>query len=215
MMTHPARLIKSLIVFFCMSWAIAGAETAFQEGTHYQKFPAPIPATEAKDKVEVVEVFWYGCPHCYSLEPVIEQWLSNKPDNVEFLRIPAVFGRTWEIHARTFYAAEALGVEAQIHKPLMDAIHTEKRPLNTEQQLADFFAEQGVDKDAFLKAFRSFDVETRLKRSQQLVRRYRINGVPAVIINGEFWTNATMAGSHEKIFEVVDHLVAQESKTSG
>ncbi|MEE4380090.1 MAG: thiol:disulfide interchange protein DsbA/DsbL [Candidatus Competibacteraceae bacterium] len=215
MMTLRVNLIKCLVVFFWMFWAVAGAESAFQEGTHYQKFPAPIPATAAEDKIEVVEVFWYGCPHCFSLEPVIDEWLAGKPENVEFVRIPAVFGRNWEIHARTFYAAEVLGVEDKIHKPLMEAIHAQKRPLNTEQQLAVFFAEQGVDKDAFLKALRSFDVETRLQRSQQLVRRYRITGVPAVVIKGEFWTNATMAGSHEKIFEVVDHLVVQESKTSG
>ncbi|NJN45184.1 MAG: thiol:disulfide interchange protein DsbA/DsbL [Candidatus Competibacteraceae bacterium] len=214
-MTLRVNAIKSLVIFFWIFWAVAGAEPAFQEGTHYQKFPAPIPVTAAEDKVEVVELFWYGCPHCYSLEPVIDEWLTGKPDNVEFVRIPAVFGRNWEIHARTFYAAEALGVEGKIHQPLMDAIHAQKRPLDTEQQLAEFFAEQGVDKDAFLKALRSFDVETRLQRSQQLVRRYRITGVPAVVINGAFWTNASMAGSHEKIFEVVDYLVAQESKTSG
>jgi thiol:disulfide interchange protein DsbA len=206
------RLV-GLFAVLGLAWAVVGSgtETEFQEGVHFQPLPSVVP-TSAPDKVEVVELFWYGCPHCYSMEPTVDAWLGRKPDNIAFVRLPAVFGRTWEPHARAFYAAEVLGVLERIHKPLMDAMHKDKRPLNNDQQLADFFAEQGVDKDAFLKALRSFDVETRLQRSQQLVRRYGITGVPAIVINGKYWTNGSMAGTYEKLFEIVDYLVARESK---
>jgi thiol:disulfide interchange protein DsbA len=201
-----------LILLWFPFFAFAGNDP-YQEGVHYQRLATPVP-TSTGDKIEVVEVFWYGCGHCYRLEPVIEAWLAGKPGNVEFIRIPAVLGRNWEPHARTFYAAQVLGVEEKIHKPLMDAMHVHGRSLADEEQLAGFFAEQGVAKESFLQAYRSFEVETRLRRSQQLVQRYGIDGVPAVIVNGKYLTNGTMTGATDKIFEVVDYLIAKESKTS-
>jgi thiol:disulfide interchange protein DsbA len=199
-----------MVISLCLLWlpiiACAQEQAGFQEGTDYRRLETPV-ATATEDKVEVVETFWYGCGHCYRLEPVIEEWLKKKPDNVTFLRIPAVLGSSWEPHARAYYTAEVLGVLDKTHKPLMDAIHLQKRSLSNEDQLAEFFAEHGVDKEAFSKAYNSFEVETRLQRSQQLVRRYRIQGVPAIIVNGTFVTNGTMAGSVPRIFEVVNYLV--------
>lgn len=211
MKSLKSALLIGLFSLLGFAWAGAGmsAEPEFQEGVHFKPLPSVVPTAEP-EKVEVVELFWYGCPHCYTMEPLVDAWLEKKPETVDFVRIPAVFGPNWEPHARAFYAAEVLGVLDQIHKPLMDAIHKDKRTLGNEQQLADFFAEQGIDKDAFLKAYQSFDVETRLKRSQQLVRSYRITGVPAIVINGKYWTNGSMAGTYEKLFEIVDFLVSQE-----
>ncbi len=212
------NLIRALMAgWFVLLWlpwsAVGDVTSSFQEGVHYQRLATPVP-TATGDKIEVVELFWYGCGHCYSLEPVITAWLEKKPANVEFVRIPAVLGRNWEPHARAYYAAQVLGVADKVHKPLMDAIHAQKRTIFNEEQLAAFFAEQGVDKEAFLKAYKSFEVETKLRRSLQLVQRYGIDGVPAVIVNGKFVTNGTLAGSTAKIFEVVDYLLAKESKTS-
>lgn len=208
-------ILVGLFGLLGLAWACVGYsdEPPFKEGVDYQRLPTPVP-TSTGDRVEVVEVFWYGCPHCYHMEPTVAAWLQHKPANAEFVRVPAVFGPNWEPHARAFYAAEVLGVSDQIHTPLMDAIHKEHRSLNNEQQLADFFAEHGVNRDAFLQAYNSFEVETRLKRSQQLVQRYGITGVPAVVINGKYLTNGSMAGTYEKLFEIVDFLVAEESKTS-
>jgi thiol:disulfide interchange protein DsbA len=181
----------------------------FKEGTHYQRLATPVP-TATGDRIEVVEAFWYGCPHCHHLEPIVEAWLKTKPAHVEFVRIPAVLGRQWEPLARAYYAAETLGVLDRVHKPLFVAVQARKPPLNDAEQLADFFASQGIDRQAFLQTYRSFGVETRLQRSKDLIRRYGITGVPAVIINGKFVINAESAGSPEKIFEVVDYLASKE-----
>ncbi len=212
-MNQVLRLVMAILLI--LSWlpmiACAEEHSDFQEDTDYRRLETPV-STATDDKVEVVEAFWYGCGHCYRLEPVIEEWLKNKPDNVEFVRIPAVLGSNWEPHARAYYTAEVLGVLDNIHKPLMDAIHLQKRSLFNENQLAEFFAEHGVDKKAFFKAYNSFEVETRLQRSQQLIRRYRIQGVPAIIVNGKYVTNGTMAGSVPRMFEVVNYLVEKESE---
>ncbi|MDG4555506.1 MAG: thiol:disulfide interchange protein DsbA/DsbL [Candidatus Competibacter sp.] len=184
--------------------AHAATPAAFQEGKDYIRLSSPVP-TSAPDKIEVVELFWYGCPHCFDLEPVTREWLKRKPDNVVFVRIPVSFGANWEPGARAYYAAEALGVLDQIHQPLFDAIHREKRKLNTEDELAAFFAEHGVDRDAFRKAYNSFQTETQLRRGNQLAQRYGVRGVPAVIVNGKYDVRSP------RMFEVVDFLIAQEA----
>lgn len=206
-------LRKIFIVCLLPGWLPVAVHAAeFQEGTHYQRLSSPVP-TAADDKVEVVEVFWYGCPHCYRLEPEIETWLENKPDNVAFIRLPHTLGRRiGELHARAYYVAEILGVLDRIHKPLFDAIHAEGRAINTPEQLAEFFIEHGVDREAFDKTFDSFELHAKFNRGQQLMKQYRITGVPAMVVDGKYVTNATLAGSEEKIFEVIDYLVGKESE---
>jgi thiol:disulfide interchange protein DsbA len=199
---------------YLLSWLLLSVGTAqpqFEEGTHYQRIDTQVP-TSSDDTVEVVEAFWYGCGHCYNLEPAIETWVANKPENVAFTRLPTVLGRSWEPHARAYHTAEVLGVLDKIHEPLLEAIHSEKRRLSNEDQLAEFFAEQGVDKETFRKAYRSFAVETRLKRSQDLVKRYRIRSVPTIVVNGKYVTDTSMAGSEQQLFEVVNYLVGKETK---
>lgn len=211
-MTAKRFLFYGIFCFFSgLLINLASAETQFQEGTHYQRLNTTVP-TSSDDKVEVVEAFWYGCGHCYNLEPAIETWVANKPEHVVFSRLPTVLGRSWEPHARAYHTAEVLGVLDKIHQPLLEAIHKDKRRLMNEDQLAEFFAEQGVDKDAFRKAFNSFAVETRLKRSQDLVKRYRLRSVPTIVVNGKYVTDTSMAGSGQKLFEVVNYLVEKEAK---
>lgn len=213
MMTARRLCLYAFIYFFGWSLlSVSSAQSQFQEGVHYQQLNAPVSAS-SDGKVEVVEAFWYGCGHCYNLEPAIEAWVANKPDNVVFTRLPTVLGSSWEAHARAYHTAEVLGVLDKIHQPLLTAIHSEKRRLMNEDQLAEFFAEQGVDKDTFRKTYHSFAVETRLKRSQDLVKRYRLSSVPSIVVNGRYVTNTSMAGSEEKLFEVVDYLVEKEAKS--
>lgn len=176
----------------------------FQEGKDYVRLPNPVP-TSAPDKIEVVELFWYGCPHCYDLEPSTREWLKRKPDNVVFVRIPVAFGSNWEPGARAYYAAEALGVLDQMHQPLFDAMHREKRKLGSEDELAAFFAEHGVDQESFRKAYKSFQTETQLRRGNQLAQRYGVRGVPAVIVNGKYDVRSL------RMFDVVDFLISQEA----
>lgn len=206
-MPHLLRRLLLILLAGVLPLAIVQAADSsappapFQEGKDYVRLPvAVLPATP--DKPEVVELFWYGCPHCYDLEPTVRRWLKYKPENVVFTRIAVAFGANWEPGARAYYAAEALGVLDKVHQPLFEAMH-QKRSLTTEDELAAFFAEQGVDPAAFRKAYKSFQTETQLRRGNQLAQRYGVRGVPAVIVNGQYDVRSP------QIFEVVDFLIAK------
>lgn len=173
---------------------------------------SPAQPTTSKDKVEVVELFWYGCPHCYKLEPYVERWLKRKPKNVKFVRMPGVFRASWEIHARAYYTAEILGVVDKVHRPMFEAIHEQKRRMNDEASIMGLFNAHGVSNKDFKRVFRSFAVETKLRRAKDMGRRYGAKGVPALIVNGKYRTSAQDAGGNAKVFKVVNQLVKQESK---
>lgn len=200
--------LPTILLFWVLSLAAARAADSaptpppFQEGKDYVRLPAPIP-TSVPDKPEVIEFFSYTCPHCNDLEPVVQEWLKRKPADVVFVRIPVSFSASWEIAARAYYVAEELGVLDKMHQPLFDAIHREKRKLANEDDLAALFAEHGVDQDAFRKAYRSFQTETQVRRSNQLAQRYGVRGVPTVIVNGQYDVRSP------RIFEVVDFLLAR------
>lgn len=183
------------------------APPPFEEGRDYVRLPTPIPPA-TPGKPEVVEFFSYTCPHCYDLEPTAREWLKRKPENVTFTRIPVVFGANWEPSARAYYAAEALGVLDKVHQPLFDAIH-QKRRLTTEDELAAFFAEHGVDQEAFRKAYTSFQTETQLRRGNQLAQRYGVRGVPTVIVGGQYNVRSP------RFFDVVDFLIAKPATPRG
>lgn len=184
----------------------------FQPGTHYRVMTPVQPTSVAPGKVEVLEIFWYGCPHCYTLEPHIQEWISNEmPSNAEFVRIPATLNRSWQVHARAYYTAEALGRIDEMHEGFFKAVNVDRNPLNTEDKLIEFFGNYGVSKQEFLEAFNSFAVQTKLRRADSLVRRYRITGVPAMVVNGKYVTGADMAGGIPQLFEVVEFLVEKES----
>ena len=187
----------------------AGAEEPYVAGKHYQAVQPEQP-TSTPGKVEVVELFWYGCPHCYSFESTIQTWLKEKADYIEFVRIPAIFSRNWEIHARAFYAAEQLGVLETIHVPLFDALHRERRKLFDEDSLAGFFVEHGVEESAFRTAYNSFDVDSKARQAFSATRKYGITGVPAMVINGKFRSSAQATGDYENLLKLVDYLAAKE-----
>lgn len=199
---------------FCAA-LLAGAPMAgaqdYDEGIDYQRVSPPQPTARA-DKVEVVELFWYGCPHCHQLEPVLHKWLEHKPDHVEFIRLPAILNPNWELLARAYITADLLGVVDTVHTPLFDRIHVKRdRSLHTEDGLAAFFAEHGVDEQQFRDTFHSFATMTRVNQARLMTRRYGINGVPAIIVNGKYRANASMGGgTHEGMLRVVDHLVEKE-----
>lgn len=184
----------------------ANAEADFTAGIDYEVIAPPITASEP-GKVEVIEFFWYGCPHCYGFEPYVQKWLANKPDNVTFTRVPAIFGNPrWEIHARAYYTAEVLGVLDQIHQPLFDAIHKDKKRLYTREALRDFFAERGVEAAKFDKTFDSFAVESKVRRARDLSQRSGITGVPATVIDGRFRVGASQAATYKNLIAITDHV---------
>lgn len=197
--------------FLAVAFAVGAPASAdtWEEGTHYQKLDTPV-RTDSNGKVEVAEVFWYGCPHCYNFKPVVEAWEEGLAEDVEFVMMPAALGRSWEPHARAYYALEAMGQLDKVHDALFEALAGERRPLNTPEALADFVAGYGVDADAFLKNYQSFGVNARMQQAQSKIRGARITGVPTMLVNGKYKVSASMAGSHEATLEVVDYLVAKE-----
>ena len=184
----------------------------FVVGQHYQEVKPAVATSTAADKVEVLELFWYGCPHCYAFEPQLQEWLKNKADYIEFVRVPAVFAQNWEVHARAFYAAQQLGVLDKLNGPMFDAIHKEGRKLGSQEEVTQFFADKGVSAEDFKKAYNSFDVDTKTRRAIALTREYGITGVPALIVNGKYRSSAQEAGDFASLLKLVDYLAAKEHK---
>ena len=170
----------------------------------------PAQPTDDANQVEVVEVFGYLCPHCATFQPYIEPWSKNRPERVSFQRVPVVFQRSWEPLARAYYTAEALGLLEQSHNALFRALHTERQPLRNTDDLAHFFTSFGVSREEFDNTAKSFTVQTKLSRGVTQARRWGVTGTPSVIINGKYLATGSMAGSYERLIQIVDHLVAQE-----
>jgi thiol:disulfide interchange protein DsbA len=196
----------SALILLCLSAPILQAESVGYDTL------SPAQPTQHADKVEVIEFFWYGCPHCYDFEPMLEKWVKKLPSHVEFIRQPAVFSEVWGKHAKAYFTAEALGVVDKVHADFFDAIQHKKEPLETEEELAKFFADHGVDQAKFHEAYKSFVVDTKMRQAAATAARYGITGVPAIVINGKYLTNGPLAGSHEKMLEIMDQLIKQETK---
>ena len=183
----------------------------FKEGTNYKKVVPAQPTNVAPGKVEVVEVFWYGCAHCFQLDPAIESWRNkSKPQYVEFVRVPAMWNDTLRMHARLYYTAEALGKLDALHSTIFREINVNSEPLNTVDKIAAFFKKHGVSPEEFQKAFASFAVESKLQRADFLNRRYKINSVPTVVVNGKYVTDQSMAGGEPQLFQLIAELAAHD-----
>lgn len=203
-------MYKKIIAPALLSLLLAFTTQLQAEPVGYETI-SPAQPTANPAKVEIIEFFWYGCPHCYSFEPLLEKWVKALPKNVEFIRQPAVFSDLWGKHAKAYYTAEALGVVDKIHADFFDAVQNKKLKLETEDELAKFFVSHGVKEDDFRNAFHSFLVDAKLRQATAMAARYGVTGVPAIIINGKYRTNGTLAGSHEKMIEVMNQLIKQES----
>jgi thiol:disulfide interchange protein DsbA len=204
------RALSSLLAAGLAALSLAGAATAQQPFTEL----SPPLATDAPGKIEVIEFFWYECPHCYELEPVLEKWVAKLPKDVEFRRVPATFNERWNISARVFYALESMGLLAKLHKPLFDAIHKDRLRVTDDRQLTDWLQRQGVDIAKFQAAYRSFAVESKLKRTQALVAQAKIDGVPALLIDGRYLVAAGgTVGTHERMVAIADGLIEQSRKS--
>lgn len=189
---------------FCFA-ALVKAEGGYETLTVAQPVQNP-------DKVEVIEFFWYGCPHCYHLEPAMEAWLKTKPANVEFIRQPAVFSELWGKHAKAYFTAEALGVVDKVHADFFDSIQNKKLKLTSEDELAKFFVAHGVKEEDFHTAYNSFLVDTKMRKAESIGKDYGITGVPALIVNGKYRVTGPSAKSQENMLTVVNDLIKQESK---
>jgi thiol:disulfide interchange protein DsbA len=188
------------------------ATPPFEAGKHYVVLTPPQPTSTGAGRVEVAEIFMFGCPGCFGFEPYIQAWLEKKADYIDFVRVPAQWSSHPEspMHARAYYTAEALGKLGEIEEDFFNEVHGKGNLLDTEAKLAAFFAAHGVDEAAFKSAFNSFAVNAKLRRADELVQRYRVQSTPTVIVNGKYQTVGRMAGSVEAWFAIIDELAARE-----
>lgn len=200
-MNKTIRIAASVLILFS-SFSLLAAEPF--------KRIVPAQPTQTESKIEVVEVFWYGCSHCYDFEPYINSWIANLPDDVEFRRMPGVFSKNWIGHAKAYYTAEKLGVLDKVHSPLFDALNKQRKRIYTEGELKDFFVSKGVDGDEFTRVFNSSEIEIRFKQAFTMGQRYKVTGVPSVIINGKYMTSGSLAGSYDNLLKTMDMLVDKE-----
>lgn len=180
-----------------------------EAGKQYVELSSPVPVS-VPGKIEVVELFWYGCPHCYQFEPTLNPWAEKLPEDVNFVRIPAMFGGLWNVHGQLFITLESMKVEHQVHKAVFDAIHKEGKKLATPEEMAEFLATQGVDKDAFLKAYNSFAVKGQMEKAKKLAMAYQITGVPTLVVNGKYRFDISSSGGPEQTLKVAEHLIEKE-----
>ncbi len=184
-------------------------------GTDYIVLNPP-QATDSPGKVEVIEFFWYRCPHCYVLEPTLENWLKRLPRDAQFKRVPGIFNDDWAIDARIFYSLEALGELERLHRPLFDAIHQEGgvrlRGDAYAKWAANWLSKHGVDAAKYDAVFHSFTVESKLRRAAQMTQAYRIDGVPTLVVQGRYVVSATMSGERQGMLIVTDYLIGEARK---
>lgn len=195
------------VIGVALALATTGVYAELKEGRDYETLAEQQP-TDAKGKIEVIEFFWYGCPHCYRLEPVLSKWLPKLPADVAFHRVHADFGR-WTKSARLFYALEALGEEMRVRSALFDAIHNERLDYTNESVVAEWLARKGVDRDRFTEAYNSPAVEGKAQRAEQLSESYGLVGVPAVVVGGKYRTSVSQAGGYDELPGVVDELIVK------
>ena len=195
----------------------ARAETAWIEGEHYFLVDPVQPTAVAHGKVEVVEVFWYGCPHCYALDPYIESWRKTKPAYIEFHRVPVTWQPVHQSHAKLFYTFEALGKEDAVHNAVFAEMHDKKNYMYMQGDDKETLASQvafakahGISEADFTGAWNSFTVQTSMQKADELVHRYHVDGVPLLVINGKYVTDVNMAGSQANVMSIVSDLAASE-----
>ncbi len=198
-------------VLFASFSCFAEEKINYTQGVEY-KLLTPPQATHEKNKIQVIEFFSYACPHCYHFEPFVRTWLKNKAANVEFVRIPAIFNAKWELLAKVFYTSEALNVTKIMHDKIFDAIHGQRKRINSLDDIKEIFVANGVTASDFDATINSFGVANKLLMAKKLTSSYKVDGVPLIVINGKYRTNSTLAKGHENMLKVTNFLVDKETK---
>ena len=195
----------------------APGDWQYKEGEHFDRLVPTQPTVGGADKIEVAEVFWYGCPHCLSLEPYVNRWAEQAPANVRFVRIPAVWNPLVKLHAQLYYAEQVLVKNGAIEDPeafraaVFQSYHQRGNRLTSEGAIQDFFVDHGVTAEQFRSAWGSFEVAQKLRVAEDLARRYNISSVPTMIVNGKYRTGPQQAGGLQEMVNVVQELVARET----
>ena len=201
------RSVVAMVLAAFLALPLAASAQQIQ----YGELNPPQPVENAS-KIEVIEFFWYGCPHCYSLEPYIETWLKKLPADVEFRRVPAVFNSRWGHDAAIFYTLEAMGVLEKLHRPLFDAIHKSSLRTDNEAAFSEWLQKNGVDPKKFMDTMKSFGVQSKLRRATQQTVAYKIDGTPAMAVAGRYTVSAEQGQTQQGMLQAVDGLVALARK---
>jgi thiol:disulfide interchange protein DsbA len=186
------------------------ADWKYSEGKHFRRMTTSQGTSSSPDKIEVAEVFWYGCPHCFNFDPVLKTWSQDLPADVTFIKIPVIWNPTNQVHARLMYTAEALDVMDEAHEAIFKAIHQDGNMLTDESDMISLFAEFDIDEETFKETYKSFGVTSAVKRAENLTRRYGIRSVPVLVINGKYATDGTDIKTFGDMIDVTEELVARE-----
>lgn len=187
---------------------VAGAQELV-EGQHYERLETPVETVVEKGQIEVTEAFWFGCPHCYRLQPSVTEWYETLDDDVSVVKMPATMGGDWNTHATAFYAAEQLGIEEDLHADFFTAIHEDGQALNDTDDLAAFFANYGVSEEEARDALTSFGVRSDVSRAHSRMRDMQLMGVPALIIDGQYLVSPGSAGSLDNMPQIAETLITR------
>ncbi|MBE9562800.1 MAG: thiol:disulfide interchange protein DsbA/DsbL [Proteobacteria bacterium] len=205
--------VYTKLFFICLFVMFQSANADEGYEGKYDLLATPQSTNAPAGKIEVVELFWYVCPHCYVFDDkFLQDWKKNKPEHVYFTHMPAVFGdKDQRIPlAKAYYVAEALQVLDKVHTPLFSAIHDKDRDMNNREALRDFFKKYGVDEETFSKTYDSFWVNTQIERAKNMTKGYDIHGVPAVIVNGKYLLTSEKSNGYTEMMKVLDYLIEKE-----
>ncbi|MBY6031348.1 thiol:disulfide interchange protein DsbA/DsbL [Halomonas sp. DP8Y7-1] len=203
-------MLKSLMMGLVgLGLSTMAAAAPVTEGKDYTVAPNAVQLGSDDSKINVTEVFWYGCPHCYALEDPLNAWVADLPEDVEFERMPATLGETWVKHARAFYAAQQLEILDEVHEDFFDAIHQEGEQLTDPDDIAAFFSDYGVSEEDALKALDGFGVKSQINRASATMRNLQLMGVPALIVDGRYIVSPSNAGSLDNMPRIAEALVEQ------
>jgi thiol:disulfide interchange protein DsbA len=204
--------MKRLFAVLAAVLLVPGVTLAQQPKFAYTELKQQQPAETNTGKIEVIEFFWYGCPHCYNLEPTLEPWLKKLPADVQFVRMPTIFNERWQHDAVIYYTLDAMSLLPKLHRPLFDAIHRDGLRTDDQQALAEWLKKQGVDDKRFFDTMKSMGVDTRVRRAAHLTVAYRINGTPAFAVAGRYTVSAEQGRSQQGMLDTVDYLVGLARK---
>ena len=202
---------KKIITGLCfiLMWAATVHAETYTEKEHYTGLKEA-QATQSGKKIEVLEFFWYGCPHCYQFEPTVAKWKKSIADNVHFIRVPAPLNPSWMPHTKAYYALQVMGKGEQYHNALFKAMHVDKKRLYDMASITEFLVSQGVDEKEFTANVSSFAVEMRARQAMLLSKGYHLTGVPMMAVNGKYTISAKQAGGYQQMMDIVNHLVNKE-----
>ena len=206
--------MRALVAFLAVVFSLAAcaeeksSQAVYKAGQHFEVLSTPV-RTKNPNKIEVTELFWYGCGHCFNFEPMVHQWSAQQADDVLFVQSPAIWNDTMDLHARAYYAAASLGALEQLHTPIFIALNRENKKLSSEESLAVLADANGVDGEKFKKALKSFGVVSQAKQAAARARGYKITGTPEMVVNGKYRVSGRMAGSQQDMLKVVSWIVSE------